>query len=397
MKRVKSTTIMIITMAFALLSSFTAVWADALEDANGYFKFTEVDSTLFKKFGTPRLVEGKDKILCFEYNGYIAGFWDENYREVAKINWKRIGGFYNGIAKVEDENGKAIFIDAKGNIVLKTDYSFDQCGNYCEELIAVVLEPYNEELYWGKCGYIDINGQVKLRLPERFHGCSDFKNGYAVVATVYTGPIPRGDAANGAIYNRFFHFTGFVDKKGTYLGNPTFINKMEYAKDIYFEDNSIGNTDENGAGYWYLADEVTGERSFDAGFYYLHRLSKNLFLYKLNQEDKGGVITAEGKVVMESEHDLRDLGDSTNFKSMSDELPLSQLAFFYSKEKGNGLICLDATGKKMFGNDILVENNGNRTDNYMLVQTYKEIDVVNGLGGYISFDDSKLYIMEVNR
>lgn len=384
-------------MAFILLPSFTAVWSDVLDNANGYFKFTEVDSTLYKKYGTPRLVEGKDKILCFEYYGNIAGFWDENYNEVTNTNWKLIAGFYNGIARVEDKNGNAVFIDTKGNEVLRTNYKYTQCGNHCEGLIAVVLEPYNEELYWGKCGYIDINGRVKLRLPERFYGCGDFINGYATVATIYAGPIPRGETAGSAIYNRAFHLEGFINKEGTYLGIPVGINLKEYAREIEIKDNSIGNTDENGTGDWYLADEDSGKRSVDVDFYYLHRLSKNLFLYKLNQEDKGGVITADGKVVMESEHDLRDLGDSTNFKYMSYELPLSQLAFFYSKEKGNGVICLDATGKKLFGKNIHVENSGNRTNNYMLVQTYKDIDGVNGLSGYISFDNSKLYIMEINR
>ena len=94
MKRIKSSIIMIMTMAVAFMAFSVAAWADVLDDANGYFKFTEVDNTLIKKIGTPRLVEGKDKILCFEYNGYIAGFWDENYQEFAKTNWKRIAGFY---------------------------------------------------------------------------------------------------------------------------------------------------------------------------------------------------------------------------------------------------------------------------------------------------------------
>lgn len=383
-------------MAVAFMAFSVAAWADVLDDANGYFKFTEVDNTLIKKIGTPRLVEGKDKILCFEYNGYIAGFWDENYQEVAKTNWKRIAGFYNGIAKVEDENGNAIFIDTKGNVVLITNYSYDQCGNYSEGLIAVVLEPFNEELYWGKCGYIDITGQVKLRLPERFYCCGDFIKGYATVSNIYTGPMLYGEAADYKIYVRRPHLEGFINKEGTYLGIPTDINIKEYDQNIRIEDKSIGNTDENGVGYWYLADEDTGKRSFDADFYYLHRLSKNLFLYKLNQEDKGGVISADGKIILDSKYELRDLGDSNNFASMSSELPLSQLAFLYSSEKGNGLLCLDATGKKLFGNNLFVENNGNRTNHYMLVQTYEDIDAVDGLSGYISFENSKLYIMEVN-
>lgn len=396
MKIIKSSIVMIITMAVVFIVFSVAVRADVLDDANGYFKFTEVDNTLLKKLGTPRLVEGKDKILCFDYNGYIAGFWDENYHEVAKPNWKRIAGFYNGIARVEDEKGNAIFIDTKGNIVLETDYRYYQCGNYSEGLIAVILEPFNEERFWGKCGYIDITGQVKLRLPERFYCCGDFLNGYAAVSTIYTGPMLYGEAANGAIYVRRPHLEGFIDKEGTYLGIPVGINLKEYAQNIRIVDNSIGNTDENGDGYWYLADEDTGVRSFDADFYYLHRLSKNLFLYRFNQEDKGGVISADGRIISDSEHELTDLGDSPNFNIMSSELPLSQLAFFYSSEKGKKLLCLDATGKKLFENDLFVENGGYRTDNYMLVQTYKYIDVVNGLSGYISFENSRLYIMEIN-
>ncbi|WFA08540.1 WG repeat-containing protein [Tissierella sp. Yu-01] len=408
--RLLAVLLVILSLVF---THFSGVFAEVqLDDGNGYFKFTEVDKKQVMKYGGPKLIEGKDRILCFEYFGYeenphrevrFAGFWDENYQQIYKPNWKRIAGFYNGIAKVEDESGKAIFIDTKGNVVLETNYDYVQCGNYQDGLISVVLEPYNEELYWGKCGYIDITGEVVLRVPERFNICGDFINGYAVVgAVVYTRDFPELDP-NGEviIYTRGAIFRGFIDKEGNFVGEPSHLDIRDYAEDMSSDDRSIGYNMENGFVISeYLADEETGDRISDANYYHLKRLSRNLFFFKRDINDNGGLITKDGRIVLESQYPIVTEAAVPDFPKMPKDSTMAQLAFVHANNEsgvGSKLICYDAEGNKLFENDFLIHNAGYTTNNFMLVETYEYTNIKGTQMISLYLENSKVYIVEVNQ
>lgn len=225
--------IALLTITFVLDTNVFG-YSIKLDDANGYFKFTEL------KEGVGGLIEGTDRIACTS-----SGFFDKNGNYISKEDWTAIAGFYNGIARVRDKNGHAIFIDTEGNVVLETNYDYEYTGNYREGLISVLLEKHNKKGFGGKCGYIDINGNVIIKVPEMFDSAKDFVKGYAAVGKIYDGDLP---VESGVIYLRGISFDGYINKKGEFVGKPDDV----YIYDHYlYYDKSVQNTQEHGMGEWY--------------------------------------------------------------------------------------------------------------------------------------------------
>ena len=98
------------------------------------------------------------------------GYADMNDRIVIPCKWKDAGNFKEGLAPVQNKEGRCGYIDKTGTIVIP--YKWQDAGDFSEGLAAVQDE--NE-----KCGYIDKTG--KLVIPCEWSWAKPFTNGLARV------------------------------------------------------------------------------------------------------------------------------------------------------------------------------------------------------------------------
>lgn len=378
MKKIFVLFLCILTISQFSLSVF------ALDDGSNYFKFIEIEN-----LGDVIVVEGTDKIFCYEsFYDQTAGFFDEDGNKISHPSWRRIAGFFNGIARVSDENGKAIFIDTKGDVILSTKYNYDYTGNYSEGLISVLLVDHNSEGFGGKRGYINIQGDVVLKVASRFDKAGDFINGYAPVSKIYDGVLPDFPKESGlGMYIRGSRVEGYINKQGEFVGEPNDVSVYDYYHNFNFHDLSIQNTDPNGAGSWYLADERTGERISKTNFNQLCRVAMDLYAYKLEANGKWGLISSDGRIISEPKYSIPS-GTSTDYYKLSDASPLSHMAFMYGKNDKE-LICIDATGKELFKDSLHLRSY--RTNHFILVMKFTYLD-----NGQVDGEKTKHYLLEVN-
>lgn len=155
-------------------------------------------------------------------DGYAdVGWYEENYEwraaiintdgELVTPEYREIDHFSEGLAAVQDGNGKAGFIDREGNEVIPCQYG--EVGWFSEGLADVCLgDPYRGDKY----GYINKEGE--LVIPCRYTLAGAFINGLAAVQQ-------GGDIYGGGKW-------GFIDTTGKEV--------------IPCEYDEVGSFDENG-------------------------------------------------------------------------------------------------------------------------------------------------------
>jgi hypothetical protein len=178
------------------------------------YTFGPVDSVVdVFSGGLARLVKG-------EKWGYI----DPNGNVVIAPRFELCGRFREGRAAVRD-NGHVGFIDTKGNVVVKEDYT--EAHQYFSEGIAGVKKN-------GLWGFVGPDGE--LRIPCQFTDAEPFAGGLAAVNVKgkwgfvdstgkFAVPV-RFDAAekfsDGLAAVRAGKAWGYVDKTGSYVIRPQF-------------------------------------------------------------------------------------------------------------------------------------------------------------------------------
>lgn len=143
-------------------------------------------------------------------------------------------GFSNGLAKVT-VNGKAGFIDSKGQNIIKP--SFKDAGKFSEN-----LAPFENR--HGKWGYIDTQGKIVIK--PQFDWAVSFHEGVALVQC--------GD------------FWGFIDRSGKFAIESKFEEASSFAEDLA----AVAHTDEDGNYIWKFIDKH-GNRAFPNSFDIVHR------------------------------------------------------------------------------------------------------------------------------
>lgn len=101
---------------------------------------------------------------------WVITFGAESYKLEIPYQFNAAGQFSEGLAAVQDENGKCRYIDITGKII--APYQFIRASDFSEGLAAVKDEN-------GKCGYIDITGEIVI--PCQFKDARAFSNGLAPV------------------------------------------------------------------------------------------------------------------------------------------------------------------------------------------------------------------------
>ena len=90
--------------------------------------------------------------------------------EVTTHKWKEVGGFHEGLAKVQDANGKWGYIDKTGKVIIPCQWKY--ALNFNEGLAKVADDNW-------KYGYIDKTGKVVI--PCKWNWAEDFSEGLANV------------------------------------------------------------------------------------------------------------------------------------------------------------------------------------------------------------------------
>lgn len=106
-------------------------------------------------------------------------------------------GFSEGLASVQNKDGKWGVIDKQGNTVIP--FTYDKIGGFSEGLASVGVND--------KWGFIDKQG--KMVIPTVYDSVHDFSEGFACVSK------RDPSSANG-------YFRGFVDKQGTLIGSTEY-------------------------------------------------------------------------------------------------------------------------------------------------------------------------------
>jgi hypothetical protein len=143
-------------------------------------------------------------------------------------------GFSNRLAKVT-VNGKAGFIDSKGQIVIKP--KFKEAGQFSEN-----LAPFENN--YGKWGYIDTKGMMVIK--PQFDWAISFREGFALV--------------------QCDDLWGFINKSGKFVIKPEFKAAKSFAEDLA----AVAHTDEDGNYLWNFIDKQ-GNLAFANSFDDVHR------------------------------------------------------------------------------------------------------------------------------
>lgn len=115
-------------------------------------------------------VKGRKKRFGIEYGKELYGYADETGKNVIPYRWKWAGDFHEGLAPIQDEQGKYGFIDVTGKEVIhclwKDAWPFS-------EGLAHVRDTNNKE------GFIDKTGNIVI--PCQWNVCWDYFEGLAMV------------------------------------------------------------------------------------------------------------------------------------------------------------------------------------------------------------------------
>ena len=184
----------------------------------------EIDETVLPDFS-----EGMAMFYTFTadksaYNGvdessFRYGYICKNGEEVIPAQYKEASDFHDGLALVEDLNGKQMFINKSGEKIAEIDSEY-RCEGGINNGLALVSQNSGYVSY----GYIDKTGKVVI--PLKYSGARPFSEGLAYVSN---------DS-----------FEGFIDTKG----NEVFSCKDYYDVGDYHEGlASVVKEEKNEDGY----------------------------------------------------------------------------------------------------------------------------------------------------
>jgi hypothetical protein len=233
------------------------------------------------------------------------------------MDWGK--GFSNGLAKIT-VNGKAGFINTKGQVVVKT--KLKDAGHFSEN-----LAPFESNK--GKWGYINNKGEVVIK--PQFDWAITFHEGLALVQV-------------GELW-------GYIDQSGKFIVEPKFEQASSFEEGFavvgYYDKNYASTTNQKSIGKWQLNFiDKTGKVKFSMPF---DGISRNF---------NGGLAIVS-----------RSLGYSEKYKSIESETyiintngnELWKLNSWYVSWFSDDVIIV-AVGEDEKGKDIysFVDRNGNR-------------------------------------
>ncbi|WP_298425526.1 WG repeat-containing protein [uncultured Kordia sp.] len=111
--------------------------------------------------------------LAISKDNKKAGYINKYGKIIIPFKFSKATNFTNGYAKVQDANTKKYgIINEKGEYVIKPEYTFISDKYYSNEFIVACKTV-------GKCGYLDIQGNVTIDL--KYYSVGDFSEGIAMV------------------------------------------------------------------------------------------------------------------------------------------------------------------------------------------------------------------------
>ncbi|MCL2695527.1 MAG: WG repeat-containing protein [Clostridiales bacterium] len=125
-------------------------------------------------------------VCAFLPNGLLSALASGNLIQMLvepTMDYFIVGNFSEGLARVE-ENGKCGFIDMTGELVIPLAYDADRYSDFSEELALVYkggqyMAASQRIMEGGKCGFIDRTGKVVI--PLKYDGATAFSEGLAAV------------------------------------------------------------------------------------------------------------------------------------------------------------------------------------------------------------------------
>lgn len=193
-------------------------YSDGTPMVNGYALVKKEDGilTLIDKNGKEKLVLTKidqfnviragivsDDLIRFKTDDGLWGYCDVDGKLKVKPMYTSCDNFYNGKARVIDEDGIFHVIDKSGNSVYKgkEDYYY---GPISEDLIGFKENAGSEQYF----GVMDLKGEKKIKDNKfkQIGGTSGFKNGLLVVRTEESdswGVIGKDGEIVGDLKNKF--------------------------------------------------------------------------------------------------------------------------------------------------------------------------------------------------
>jgi len=203
------------------------------------------------------------------------GFINLKGEWVISPRYANVEPFYEGVAKVIDEDGDIYFIDTKGEELFKLredNFYWDEVSNMCNGLILAL----NDDEDWE---YMDKDGDVVLSFDYEDYECYPFHGKYAIV------------------YDEDKDAAGLIDKKGNFVIEPEF-EEIGYlsAGIAYFEDDdSHGFIDKRG--------KKIIQTSYDTDFEFDYYSLTDPSLIAFEENGLYGFMDRHGKVKIEPEYD----------------------------------------------------------------------------------------------